>query len=98
MLSSMEPGRITSPVASARPATVKAACKGLRSMLRSAMRKPGVKPRVSPMRSSSEGEKSTGGSGRMASAGGSLTACQTTLATPTMQAPALTAKAVPSAL
>ena len=45
------PGSTIRPVASARPAAVKTACHGRRSMLRSAMRKAGLKNRVRPMRS-----------------------------------------------
>ena len=51
-------------------------------MLRSAMRKDGPASRCRPSRSSSEVLNSAGGSGRIASAGGSLTACRTAPITP----------------
>ena len=98
MLSLIAPGSTIKPVASERPSMVKTACTLPRSMLRKAMRNPGLNHFVRPMRSKSEGLKSAGGSGRMASAGGSLTACHTTLSTPRDAAPALTISAVASAL
>ena len=81
------------PVASARPAAVKTACHGRRSILRRAMRNTGLNKFVRPMRSNSEGLKSAGGSGRIASAGGSFTACRTAPITPRAAAPALTSRA-----
>ena len=98
MLSLIAPGSTIRPVASASPQQVKTACHGRRSMLRRAIRKTGLKNRVSPMRSNNDGLKSAGGSGRIASAGGSFTACQTTLSTPKAEAPRLTNSARPNAL
>ena len=98
MLSAIEPGSTISPVARESPTTVKTACSGLRSMFLNAMRSPTPKHFVNPMRSSSEGLKSAGGSGRIASAGGSFTAIHTTLSTPTTLAAALITSAMPQAL
>ena len=98
MLSAIAPGSTIKPVASARPLEVKTACHGRRSMLRSAIRKTGLNHRVRPMRSNNEGLKSAGGSGRIASAGGSFTACHTTVRTPNTEAPKLMKSARPSAL
>jgi hypothetical protein len=98
MLSLIAPGSTINPVASAKPQLVNSACHGRRSMLRNAIRIAGLKKFVSPIRSNSEGLKAAGGSGRIASAGGSFTACQTTLSTPITEAPALTSTASPSAL
>ena len=94
----MEPGSTISPVAKARPNTVNSACTGLRSMFLKAMRSAGPLPRVRPMRSRIEGLKSAGGSGRIASAGGSFTAIHTTETTPRSAATVLTTNATPSAL
>ena len=97
MLSLIAPGNTISPVARARPQQVNVACHGRRSMLRRAMRRVGLKNRVNPMRSKIDGLKSAGGSGRIASAGGSFTACQTTVSTPSTEAPRLMTNARPRA-
>ena len=97
MLSAMLPGRTIRPVASARPVAVRAAWSGRRSMLRRAIRGTGPSRAVKPMRSSHEGLKAAGGSGRIASAGGRATAVRTDERVPATQAPVLTASAVPSA-
>jgi di/tripeptidase len=67
-------------------------------MLRSAMRNTGPNSAVRPIRSNTDGLKSAGGSGRMASAGGSFTACHTTEETPAAEAPTHTSSASPNAL
>ena len=85
MLSLIAPGSTIRPVASASPQQVKTACHGRRSMFLNAIRKVGLKNRVRPMRSKNDGLKSAGGSGRIASAGGSFTACQTTVRTPSTE-------------
>ncbi len=58
-------------VAIDRPRAVKNACHGLRSRLRRAMRKAGDASRCNPRRSRTDGLNAAGGSGRIASAGGS---------------------------
>ena len=97
MPSPMAPGTMGMAVAMASPKAVNRACHGLRSRLRSAMRWAGERIRMRPMRSRKEGSKLAGGSGRIASAGGRLTAWRTAPSTPRKDAPALAPRARPRA-
>lgn len=81
------------PVAIARAIVVKKACHGLRSRFRKDMRRVTVNHFEIPSRSTRAGRKLAGGSGRMASAGASLTTLRTAPDTPTNAAAVLASKA-----